>query len=122
MFINSVHLTRSTRRPVPELRVNRQSLHAGPRARYCLSVYHNHIHCHPPSTIQNCRRLNPGAQMEEQAQTLLVTLRKSSVPVETKLAAFNNLKSSIKHLRVPEASQAAIFECIKVAIGAQTSP
>jgi CLIP-associating protein 1/2 len=59
--------------------------------------------------------------MEEQAQTLLATLRKSSVPVETKLAAFNNLKSSIKHLRVPEGSQAAIFECIKLAIGAQTS-
>lgn len=60
--------------------------------------------------------------MEEQAQTLLATLRKSSVPIEIKLAAFNNLKSSIKHLRVPEGSQVTIFECIKLAIGAQTSP
>jgi len=60
--------------------------------------------------------------MEEQAQTLLATLRKSSVPIESKLTAFNNLKSSIKHLRVPEPSQAAIFECIKLAISSQTSP
>jgi CLIP-associating protein 1/2 len=60
--------------------------------------------------------------MEEQAQTLLATLRKSSVPIETKLATFNNLKSSIKHLRVPEGSQATIFECIKLAVSAQTSP
>lgn len=60
--------------------------------------------------------------MEEQAQTLLAALRKSSVPIETKLTSFNNLKSSIKHLRVPEAAQAAIFECIKLAISSQTSP
>lgn len=60
--------------------------------------------------------------MEEQAQTLLATLRKSSVPIETKLASFNNLKSSIKHLRVPEAAHATIFECIKLAISSQTSP
>jgi len=59
--------------------------------------------------------------MEEQAQTLLATLRKSSVAVDTKLALFNNLKSSIKHLRVPDGSQAPIFDCIKLAIGSQTS-
>ena len=86
------------------------------------SVYRTNIHHHPPSTTHRYRPFNPGVQMEDQAQTLLATLRKSSVPVETKLAAFNNLKSNIKHLRVPEGSQAIIFECIKLAIGAQTSP
>lgn len=60
--------------------------------------------------------------MEEQAATLLATLRKSSVAVDAKLAQFNQLKSSIKHLRVPDAAQPTIFDCIKVAIGAQTSP
>lgn len=60
--------------------------------------------------------------MEEQAQTLLVILRKSAAPIETKLASFNNLKSSIKHLRVPEPAQGNIFECIKLAISSQTSP
>ena len=59
--------------------------------------------------------------MEEQAQALLATLRKSSVTTDTKLAAFNKIKSDIKHLRVPEASQATIFECIKLAISSQTS-
>ena len=75
-----------------------------------------------PTTIHHRRPLNPGTQMEEQAQSLLATLRKSSVPIETKLAAFNTLKSSIKHLRVPENSQTAIFECIKLAVSSQTSP
>ncbi|OCL13663.1 hypothetical protein AOQ84DRAFT_385243 [Glonium stellatum] len=59
--------------------------------------------------------------MEEQAATLLAALKKSSTPVDTKIVLFNNLKSNIKHLRVPEASQAPIFECIKVAISATTS-
>jgi CLIP-associating protein 1/2 len=60
--------------------------------------------------------------MEEQTQNLLATLKKASVTVDAKLAAFNNLKSTIKHQRVPESGQAAIFECIKLAISAQTSP
>jgi CLIP-associating protein 1/2 len=60
--------------------------------------------------------------MEEQAQALLATLRKSSTSTETKLATFNKVKSDIKHLRVPEASQATIFECIKLGISSQTSP
>lgn len=54
--------------------------------------------------------------MEEQASTLLATLKRSSVPVETKVQQFNNLKSSIKHLRVPDAAQATSFECIRIAI------
>jgi CLIP-associating protein 1/2 len=60
--------------------------------------------------------------MEEQTQNLLATLKKASVTVDAKLAAFNNLKSNIKHQRVPESGQVAIFECIKLAISAQTSP
>lgn len=59
--------------------------------------------------------------MEEQAQTLLQTLRRTATPIDQKLAQFNNLKSGIKHLRVPDAAQPAIFECIKLAIGSQTS-
>ncbi|KAF2205725.1 hypothetical protein GQ43DRAFT_477101 [Delitschia confertaspora ATCC 74209] len=59
--------------------------------------------------------------MEEQAATLLVALKKPSAAVDTKLQLFNNLKSNIKHLRVPESSQAPIFECIKLAISANTS-
>lgn len=53
--------------------------------------------------------------MEEQTTTLLATLKRSSVPVDTKVQQFNNLKSSIKHLRVPDAAQANIFECIRIA-------
>jgi len=59
--------------------------------------------------------------MEDQAQSLLATLKKSSVATDTKLTAFNNLKSNIKHLRVPEAAQPTIFECIRVAITSQAS-
>jgi CLIP-associating protein 1/2 len=60
--------------------------------------------------------------MDEQAQSLLVALQKSSVAIDTKLAAFNNLKSSIRHQRVPDSCQPTIFECIKLGISAQTSP
>jgi CLIP-associating protein 1/2 len=60
--------------------------------------------------------------MEEQAQSLLATLKRSSVAIDTKLTAFNNLKSSIKHQRVPESCQPTIFECIRQGIAAQTSP
>jgi CLIP-associating protein 1/2 len=60
--------------------------------------------------------------MEEQAESLLATLKKSSVAVDAKLAAFNNLKSNIKHQRVPESCQPTIFECIRIGIAAQTSP
>ena len=59
--------------------------------------------------------------MEEQAATLLAALKKPSAAVDTKLQLFNNLKSNIKHLRVPESAQAPIFECIKLAITATTS-
>lgn len=60
--------------------------------------------------------------MEEQAQSLLATLKRSSVPVDAKITAFNDLKSSIKHQRVPESCQPTIFECIRQGIAAQTSP
>lgn len=59
--------------------------------------------------------------MDEQAASLLATLKKSSVAVDAKLTQFNNLKSSIKHLRVPEAAQAPILECIKLALASQAS-
>ncbi|KAF2193243.1 hypothetical protein K469DRAFT_653171 [Zopfia rhizophila CBS 207.26] len=59
--------------------------------------------------------------MEEQAAALLAALKKPSTAVDTRLQLFNNLKSDIKHLRVPENSQAPILECIKLAISATTS-
>jgi CLIP-associating protein 1/2 len=59
--------------------------------------------------------------MEEQAQALLVTLKKSSIATDTKLTAFNNVKSNIKHLRVPEGAQPTLFECIRLAITSQAS-
>jgi CLIP-associating protein 1/2 len=59
--------------------------------------------------------------MEEQAQALLQLLKRTSAPNDQKITQFNNLKSSIKHLRVPDGAQPTIFECIKVAISSQTS-
>ncbi|KAF1952309.1 ARM repeat-containing protein [Byssothecium circinans] len=59
--------------------------------------------------------------MEEQAAALLAALKKPSTPVEARLSLFTNLKSGIKHNRVPESCQAPIFECIRLAISATTS-
>ncbi|KAF2837237.1 hypothetical protein M501DRAFT_978278 [Patellaria atrata CBS 101060] len=59
--------------------------------------------------------------MEDQAANLLALLKKQSVAVDVKIKEFNSLKSSIKHLRVPEAAQATIFECIKIGITSQVS-
>ncbi|KAF2760625.1 hypothetical protein EJ05DRAFT_462711 [Pseudovirgaria hyperparasitica] len=59
--------------------------------------------------------------MDELAQTVLMHLKRSSTPVDAKLTKFNELKSNIKHQRVPEAAQPIIFDCIKFAIGSQTS-
>jgi CLIP-associating protein 1/2 len=59
--------------------------------------------------------------MEEQVNTLLAALKKPSTNVDTRLQLFNNLKSGIKHNRVPESCQAPIFECIRLAITATTS-
>ncbi|KAJ4289008.1 suppressor of tub2 mutation [Kalmusia sp. IMI 367209] len=59
--------------------------------------------------------------MEEQVATLLAALKKPSTAVDTRLQLFTNLKSSIKHNRVPESCQAPIFECIRIAICATTS-
>ncbi|KAF2639559.1 ARM repeat-containing protein [Massarina eburnea CBS 473.64] len=59
--------------------------------------------------------------MEEQVSALLAALKKTSTPVEARLSLFTNLKSGIKHNRVPESCQAPIFECICLAISATTS-
>ena len=54
--------------------------------------------------------------MDQQAATLLNTLKRPAASSDVKLNALNSLKSDIKHYRVPEAAQATIFECIKIAI------
>ncbi|KAF4551929.1 STU1-like protein [Elsinoe fawcettii] len=59
--------------------------------------------------------------MDVQAANLLATLRRTSAPPEQKLTLLSNLKSDIKHYRVPENAQATIFECLKLAITTQTS-
>lgn len=59
--------------------------------------------------------------MEQQATSLLGTLRRPSAPSEAKLTLLNTLKSDIKHYRVPEAAQATIFECLRIAISQQSS-
>jgi CLIP-associating protein 1/2 len=59
--------------------------------------------------------------MLEQTNTLLAALQKPSTNVEQRLQLFNNVKSNIKHNRVPEECQAPIFECIRIAISATTS-
>lgn len=53
--------------------------------------------------------------------SLLAALKKPSTAVDQRLQQFNNLKSGIKHNRVPESCQAPIFECIRIAISATTS-
>ncbi|KAI9715025.1 MAG: suppressor of tub2 mutation [Chrysothrix sp. TS-e1954] len=60
-------------------------------------------------------------QMEELAQNLLALIKKSSASTETKITQFNNVKSHIKHERVPDNAQAPILECIRLAIVSQTS-
>ncbi|KAF1996614.1 HEAT repeat-containing protein [Amniculicola lignicola CBS 123094] len=59
--------------------------------------------------------------MDEQAATLLAALKKPSTNVDTKLQLFSNLKSGIKHNRVPDTAQAPIFDCIRIAISVTTS-
>jgi CLIP-associating protein 1/2 len=60
--------------------------------------------------------------MEEQTATLLAALKKqASHNVDQRLHLFNNLKSGIKHNRVPDTCQPDIFECIRIAISATTS-
>ena len=59
--------------------------------------------------------------MDELAQNLLNTLKKSSASIDTKLNLFNSLKSNIKHQRIPESAQATTVECIRLAITSQTS-
>lgn len=59
--------------------------------------------------------------MEEQTAALLAALKKPSTVVDQKLQLFNNVKSGIKHQRVPDNCQAPIFECIRLAISAAQS-
>jgi hypothetical protein len=59
--------------------------------------------------------------MLEQTNTLLAALKKPSTNVDQRLQLFSNVKSNIKHNRVPEECQAPIFECIRIAISATTS-
>ena len=59
--------------------------------------------------------------MEEQVAALLAALKKPSTNVDTRLQLFTPVKSYIKHQRVPEACQADTFECIRIAMTAQTS-
>ena len=59
--------------------------------------------------------------MDQQAAQLLGTLKRPAASSEAKLNALNALKSDIKHYRVPEAAQATIFECFRLAISQQAS-
>lgn len=59
--------------------------------------------------------------MEDLSATLLAALKKPSTAVDQKIQLFNQLKSGIKHNRVPESCQAPIFECVRIAIVANTS-
>ncbi|KAI7198017.1 hypothetical protein D0869_14641 [Hortaea werneckii] len=59
--------------------------------------------------------------MDAQAASLLSTLKRPAAPSESKLASLNQLKSDIKHHRVPENAQATIFECLRIAITQQSS-
>ncbi|KNG46862.1 heat repeat-containing protein [Stemphylium lycopersici] len=59
--------------------------------------------------------------MEKETSDLLKALQKPSTDVQSRLALFSTLKSSIKHNRVPESCQAPIFECIRIACTAATS-
>ncbi|KAK8187805.1 clasp N terminal-domain-containing protein [Phyllosticta capitalensis] len=59
--------------------------------------------------------------MEDQATSLLATLKRPTVTIDQKIKLFNELKSSIKHLRVPEGAQINIFECVRLAIASQAS-
>lgn len=59
--------------------------------------------------------------MDQQAATLLATLKRTSAASEAKLTLLNTLKSDIKHHRVPESAQPIIFDCLKYAISQQSS-
>ena len=67
------------------------------------------------------RSLASISAMDQQAANLLSALRRSSSSPESKLTLLNSLKSDIKHYRVPENAQVALFDCLKLAISQQTS-
>ncbi|TKA24878.1 hypothetical protein B0A50_06607 [Salinomyces thailandicus] len=59
--------------------------------------------------------------MDAQAASLLSLLKRPAAPSDAKLHSLNQLKSDIKHHRVPDPAQATIFECLRLAIGQQLS-
>jgi len=59
--------------------------------------------------------------MDELATNIINTFKRSSTPIEAKLSLFNQLKSHIKHQRVPESAQAPTLECVRLAITSQLS-
>lgn len=59
--------------------------------------------------------------MDELANSVLATLKKSSASAEAKVTAINSLKSTIKHQRIPENAQAITLECLRLAITSQAS-
>lgn len=59
--------------------------------------------------------------MDQKAADLLGALKRPAARSDTKLELLNNLKSDIKHLRVPEGLQNTIFECLRLAIAQQAS-
>lgn len=59
--------------------------------------------------------------MDAHAASLQQLLKKPLASSEQKTKEFNQLKSDIKHYRVPESATVTIFECIKLAITQQAS-
>lgn len=64
---------------------------------------------------------NSSAIMDELATNIINTFKRSSTPIEAKLSLFNQLKSHIKHQRVPETAQTPTLECVRLAITSQLS-
>ncbi|GAB7356797.1 hypothetical protein MBLNU459_g7683t1 [Dothideomycetes sp. NU459] len=86
-----------------------------------LFLHHRQTHNHARPPPKSPRRASSRLAMDQQAASLLATLKRTSAASESKLTLLNNLKSDIKHHRVPDSAHAVIFECLKVAIAQQTS-
>nr|POE94550.1 protein stu1 [Quercus suber] len=61
------------------------------------------------------------ATMDQQAATLLATLKRPAAPSDTKINLLKEVKSSIKHYRVPDTAVGPLFECLRLAIVQQAS-
>nr|POE61064.1 protein stu1 [Quercus suber] len=61
------------------------------------------------------------ATMDQQAATLLATLKRPAAPSEAKNNLLKEVKSSIKHYRVPDTAVGPLFECLRLAIVQQAS-